>query len=157
MYKVNNIGILRNKFVKKEALKMLLGGPLTIIVFLLLTYISMSKWPAFFFATSPFLLLIGIIGFIVAPIKMIKRHNKTICGIYFIDNKVAIVVFQALWLKSKRIELDRDQFETKEITFSWYGKEKKKGVILRLKNNKEYYFVSDFFSENELIIKNLVK
>ena len=88
MYKVNNIGILRNKFVNKEALKMLLGGPITIIVFLLLSYTSMSEWPAFFFVTSPFLLLIGIIGFIVAPIKMIRRHNKTICGIYFIDNKV---------------------------------------------------------------------
>jgi len=156
MYKVNSIGILRNKFVKKEALKMLLGGPLTIIVFLLLTYISMSKWPTFFFVTSPFLLLMGIIGFIVAPIKMIRRHNRTICSINFIDNKIVIVVFQALWLKSKRIELNRDQFKTKEVIFNWYGKEKKKGVILSLKNNDEYYLVSDFFSENELIIKNII-
>lgn len=156
MLVVNDIGNLRNKFVKKESLKMLLGGPITIMILLLLSFISMSKWPAFFFVTSPFLLLIGIIGFIVAPIKMIRRHNRTICGISFIDNKIVIVVFQALWLKSKRIELNRDQFKTKEVFFNWYGKEKKKGIILSLKNNEEYYLVSDFFSENELIIKNIV-
>ncbi len=156
MYKVNNIGVLRNQFVKKEALKMLLVGPVTIIILLLLSFISMSKWPAFFFVTSPFLLLIGIIGFIVAPIKMIKRHNKTICSIDFSENKIVIVVFQALWLKSKRIELNRDQFNTKEVIFNWYGKEKKKGVILRLENNDEYYLVSDFFSEKELIKENIV-
>ena len=97
-----------------------------------------------------------LLGFIVAPIKMIKRHNKTICSIDFSENKIVIVVFQALWLKSKRIELNRDQFNTKEVIFNWYGKEKKKGVILRLENNDEYYLVSDFFSEKELIKENIV-
>ena len=155
MYKVNNIGIIRNKFVKKEALKMLIGGPLTIIVFLLLTYISMSKWSDFFFATSPLLLLIGLIGFIIAPIKMIRRHNKTIYSIDFTENKIVFIGFPALWLKSKRIELSKDKFKVIETIFNWYGKEKKKGVIIRLINNKEYYFVSDFFNEYELIIKNL--
>ena len=155
MFVVNDVGILRNKFVKKEALKMLLGGPITILILLILSYISMSKWSAFFFATSPFLLIIGIIGFIIAPIIMLKRHNRTIEEIKVEENKIVFKVFSALWLKSKRIELSRDQFKARETIFNWYGKEKKKGIILKLKNNEEYYLVYDYFEGSEQIKKLL--
>ncbi len=155
MFLVNDKGNLRNKFVKKEALKMLLGGAITIMILLSLSYVSMSKWPTFFFATSPIILLIGIIGYIIAPIIMLKRHNRTIEEISFEENKIVFKVFSALWLKSKKIELIRGNFEIIESSFIWYGKGKKKGVIIRLRNYEEYYLVSDYFDEYELIINSL--
>ena len=155
MEKVNNSGILRNKYVKREAQKMLVFGPLFSIIYIVLSFISMSKWLAFFYVTTPILFFMMILFFIIAPIIMLKRHNRTIEEISFEETKIVFKVFSALWLKSKRIELSRDKFKVKETSFNWYGKEKKKGVIIRLINNEEYYLVSDFFNESELIIKNL--
>jgi len=155
MEKVNNNGILRHKFVKREALKMLILGPLFSIIYIVLSFISMSKWLAFFYVTVPFLVIFIIVGFIYAPILMLKRHNRTIKEISFDKPKIVFKVFPALWLKSKEIILNRDQFKVKDTIFNWYGKEKKKGVIVTLKNNEEYYLVSDFFDEYELIIKNM--
>jgi len=156
MKKVNNNGILRHKYVKRETRKMLIFGPLFSIIYIVLSFISMSKWLAFFYVIAPILLIMMIFFFIVAPIIMLKRHNKTIEEISFDETIITFKVFSALWLKSRKINLSRDQFEAKETTFNWYGKEKKKGVILKLKNGEEYYFVSDFFSDNELIMKNII-
>ena len=156
MEKVNNNGILRHKFVKKEVWKMLIFGPLFSIIYIVLSFLSMSKWLAFFYVITPILFFMMILFFIVAPIIMLRRHNRTIKEISFDKPKIVFKVFPALWLKSKRIVLNRDQFKVKKTFFNWYGKEKKKGIIITLENNEEYYLVSDFFDEYELIMKSIV-
>ncbi len=156
MEKVNSNGILRHKYVKREARKMLIFGPLFSIIYIVLSFISMSKWLEFFYVITPILFIMMILFFIVAPIIMLRRHNKTIEEISFEENKITFKVFPALWLKSKKIELSRDQIKVKETYFNWYGNEKKKGVIIILKNNEKYYLVSDFFDEYEYIIRNIV-
>jgi len=156
MYEVNIAGKKRDLYVRREALRGIIFGPIYSMIMIFLTYVSTSRWIAFFYVVCPFLLILMIFLFIYAPIKMLKRHNKTIEEISFEESKIVFEVFSALWLKSRKIKLSRDQFEAKETIFNWYGKEKKKGVIIRLINNKEYYLVSDFFNESEYIIKNLI-
>lgn len=155
MIATNNNGILRNKYVKREALKMLIFGPLFSLGYIVLSFISMSKWPAFFFAIAPFLLIMMIFFFIVAPIIMLKRHNRTIEKISFEENSVTFKVFQALWMGSKSIKADKKEIKIINSNFQWYGKGKKDGYILKLGQNQEYYLVLDYFTDKEQIINNL--
>ena len=154
MFEVNEIGFLRDKFVRKEALKILIIGPLFSIIYLTLSYISMIKWAIFFYAASPFLLLIVIFLFIIAPIKMLKRHNRTIKRIKFEEEFIIISVFSALWMKSKEYKFNRNTLKVRDSKFYWYGKQIKEGLIL--KDKDEYYLVLEYFTESEDIKKQLI-
>jgi hypothetical protein len=115
----------------------------------------MYKWPAFFYLIAPFLLIMMILFFIVAPIIMLKRHNRTIDEISFEENNVTLKVFQALWMGSKLIKANKKEIKIIKSKFQWYGKEKKDGYILKLGQNQEYYLVLDYFTDKEQIINNL--
>lgn len=155
MIKVNNYGVLRNKYVKREALKMLIFGPLFSISYIVFSFISMSKWPVFFYTIAPFLLMMMIFFFIVAPIIMLKRHNKTIEEISFEGEDIILKVFPALWMKSKFIKTNKEEIKVINTKFHWYGKEGKDGYILKISKNQEYYLVLDYFTEKEQIINSL--
>lgn len=154
MFKVNEIGFLRDRFVRKEALKMLIIGPLFSIIYLALSYISMSKWVTFFYAVSPLLIVMIIFLFIIAPLKMLKRHNRTIRRIRFEDGYIIIDLFAALWMKSKEYKFHRNTLNVRNAKFHWYGKQIKEGLIL--KDKDEYYLVLEYFTESEDIIKQLM-
>lgn len=154
MFEVNEIGFLRDRFVRKEALKMLIIGPLFSIIYLTLSYISMTKWATFFYAASPLLLFIIIFLFIIAPIKMLKRHNRTIKRIKFEEEFIIIDVFSALWMKSKEYKFNRNTLKVRDSKFHWYGKQIKEGLIL--KDKDEYYLVLEYFTESEVIKKQLI-
>lgn len=68
MYHINDIGIEQAKFMKKESLKMLIGGPIySIIMVLLVNYkMSNSKASVIYFADS-FLIFLMSLLFIYAP------------------------------------------------------------------------------------------
>lgn len=154
-FKINNAGIARNKYVRKEGIRGLIFGPIYSFVMMFLTYISMSKWLTFFYVVSPFLLLMMILFFIVAPVKMLKRHNRTIKMISFEEGKIKIEVFSALWYKAKKVELqNRKDAKISNTRFLWYGKEPKEGFKLKTKN-EEYYLVLDYFDDQELIQNQL--
>lgn len=155
MLETNNNGILRNKYVKKEALKMLIVGPLFSIGYIALSFISMYKWTAFFYIIAPFLFIMMIFFFIVAPIVMLNRHNRTIEEISFEETNLTFKVFQALWMDSKLIKVNKKEIKIIKSKFQWYGKEKKDGYILKLGHNQEYYLVLDYFTDKEQVINNL--
>lgn len=154
MFEVNEIGFLRDRFVRKEALKMLIIGPLFSIIYLALSYISMSKWVTFFYAVSPLLLAMIIFLFIIAPLKMLKRHNRTIKRIRFEEGYITIDLFAALWMKSKEYKFHRNTLRVRDAKFHWYGKQIKEGLIL--KDKDEYYLVLEYFTESEDIKKHLM-
>lgn len=154
MFEINEIGFLRDRFVRKETLKMLIIGPLFSIIYLALSYISMSKWVAFFYVVSPLLLAMVIFLFVIAPLKMLKRHNRTIKSIRFEEEFIIIDVFTALWMKSKEYKFNRNTLKVRNSKFLWYGKQIKDGIIL--KDKDEYYLVLEYFNESEDIKKQLM-
>ncbi|UBM61602.1 hypothetical protein LA303_09270 [Candidatus Sulfidibacterium hydrothermale] len=157
--KVNNKGILRDKYVKREAMKIFIIGPVYSIVMIFLTYLSMSKWIAFFYAVVPFFILMMIFFIIIAPIVMLKRHNKTIKRISFGEGYVVIEVFSALWMKSNEYKFPKNAIKVVKSKFPWYGRnEVKEGYTIKAGPDKIFYLVKDFFSESDFdyIKKNLL-
>ena len=156
MFEINSIGYKRDKYVKRESLKMLIIGPIFSIAYLIVTYISMSKWVAFFYVTSPFLVILMLLGFVYSPLLMLQRHNRTICSINLSNETVSINTFQALWMKPKFFVWKKENLMIKFSKFNWYGKETKEGIVLKTEDNKEYYLVSDYFTDYEKIKGKLV-
>lgn len=155
LFEINEIGILRDTFVRKEALKMLIFGPPFALTYLILTYISMYKWLTFFYFTSPLILIIMIIAFIVAPLRMLRRHNKTIMKVRFENESIVIRVYKALWMKSMEYNLDRSKLKITSSKFIWLNKDVNEGLIFKY-NGEEFYLVFEYFNESEQI-KSLLK
>ena len=156
MYTINDCGKKRDKYVKRETLKMLVLGPVISLILIILSYISMSESPAFFWAVSSLLILISIFLFIYAPLMMLKRHVQTIKSIDFGERHLVIETFPGLRKKQKIIKLKKGDFNVIKRRFTGYGKPDKEGIILKMiRPYKEFYLLKDYFTEYEEIEKNI--
>ncbi len=82
---------------------------------------------------------------------MMKRWNNTIEEINFEKDKIFIKSFSILWFESKQYTLSFPEFKIKKSIFQWYGKNKKDGMTLTIKNTTELYLVKDYFEDYEII------
>jgi len=155
MFEINSLGNKRDGYVKREAYRGLIIGPIFSVLMIFLTYLSMSKWIVFFYVTSPFLVILMLLGFVYSPILMLQRHNRTICSININNKTVSINTFQALWMKPRFFVWKKENMMIKFSKFNWYGKETKEGIVLKTENNKEYYLVKDYFTNYEEIKNKL--
>lgn len=153
----NDEGIQRDIYVRREAKKAFVVGPLYTSLILGLTYISMSKWVVFFYFSGLFLILLAIFLFILAPLRMLNRHNRTIASISIEGDKVCFKTFNALWMKSKEIVMPKSQLRVRDSKFNWYGATVKKGLKILGLSNSEFYLVKDFFGEFEMIRNSVLK
>lgn len=155
MYSTNNEGVKREKYVSLEALKMLIIGPLFICAGLFLSYISMSKWLAYFYLTSPVFLLMMIFLFIYAPMKMIGKQRRTLSKLVINENTITIITFKMLWLREINLILTKREITIKKRTFSGYGPIAKQGLLIKLPSGKEFYLIKDYFDDYNLICEKL--
>ncbi|UBM63195.1 hypothetical protein LA303_04290 [Candidatus Sulfidibacterium hydrothermale] len=155
MFEINSVGKKRDGYVKREAYRGLIFGPIFSVLMIFLTYLSMSKWIAFFYVTSSFLVILMFFGFVYSPILMLQRHNRTVCSINVNKETVTIKTFQALWMKSKVFAWKKENLKIKLSKFNWYGKETKEGIILKTKDNMGYYLVKDYFIDYDEIKNKL--
>jgi hypothetical protein len=153
----NDKGIQRDIYVRREAKKAFMVGPLYTFLILGLTYISMSKWVVFFYFSGLFLMLLAIILFIFAPLRMLNRHNRTIASISIEEDKVCFKTFNALWMKSKEIVIPKSQLRAKYSKFNWYGTAVKEGLKIYGTSSCEFYLVKDFFGEFEMIRNSVLE
>jgi len=159
MTKVNTInekGIHRDNYVRKEVIKAFLIGPIYSFVIIGVSYFSMSKWIAFFYFSGTFLTLLAILLFIVAPIRMLFRHNRTIKSISSDNEKVIILTFKGLWLKCKEVVIPKNKLKTKVSKLSGYGATAKEGMVFATTTGQEFYLVKDYFDEFDLIRDTLL-
>ena len=156
MYNVNIEGRKRDEYVKKEAMKMLILGPLFSVIYISLFYLSMSDHVILFWAFCSLLILLTLLLFVFAPLLMVSRHNKTVKGIDFMNNTIIIETFPILCKKQELVNIEKSDMKIIKKVFSWYGKPSKEGYVLRsLKTQKEYYLIKDYFSEYNLIEKQI--
>jgi hypothetical protein len=158
METVNKTGFERAKYVKGEVIKLFIIGPLNSLFLLFLMYFSFSKNLMFFYIIClPFTLVITAFLFIYAPLKMIRRHNNTIQKIEFSTSNATFITFPILWIKSQRLTIPISEIQFKRFQFPWYGKgktDKKEGIIFVI-NNKEFYFVKDYFENYDRILSEI--
>ncbi len=155
MYCTNNEGFKREKYVRLEGLKMLIIGPLFMCAGLFLSYISMSKWLAYFYLTSPIFLLMMIFLFIYAPMKMISKQRRTLSKLVINENTITITTCKMLWLRKIDLILTKREITIKKRTFSGYGTTAKQGLLIKLSNGKEFYLIKDYFDDYNLICEKL--
>ena len=156
--KVNEKGIQRGRYVRKETLKIFIFGPIYAGILIFLSYISMLKWLAYFYATMPLFILMMGVFIVAAPRLMLKRHNKTIKDISFQEGNIIIEVFSALWMKSIEYKFPDKVIKVSNSKFRWYGKGTiKEGYTIKAGPDKVFYLVKDFFSDGDFdeIEKNL--
>lgn len=151
MYSSNNLGVERVNYVRKESLKMLIVGPLFSFAMFYLSYISMSKWLAFFYLMSPIFLAMMFFLFVYAPVMMMMRQRKTVKDIHFDEGSVKLSTYDVLWLKQLNISVKRSDLAISKRQFSWYGAKSKKGLIIRLSDGTELYLVEDYFDDYDAI------
>ena len=156
MYYVNTEGRKRDEYVKKGSMKMLILGPVFSVIYIYLIYLSMSDRMIYFWAICIFLIFLTLLLFVYAPLLMVSRHNKTVKGIDLIDNTIIIETFSTFSKKQALVKIERSDMKIFKKVFSWYGKPSKEGYILRsLKTQKEYYLIRDYFTEYDLIGKQI--
>lgn len=155
MYSANFEGIRRNKYVKLEGLKMLIIGPVFTSFSLFLSYISMSKWLAYFYFTSPFFLVMMIILFIYAPIRMIARQRKTLRELIINENSVTMITFNILWLSEITRVAAIEKMTIKKRIFSGFGPKAKQGLLIKLTSGEEFYLIEDYFDDYRVICEKL--
>jgi hypothetical protein len=88
---------------------------------------------------------------------MIRRHNNTIQKIEFSTSNATFITFPILWIKSQRLTIPISEIQFKRFQFPWYGKgktDKKEGIIFVI-NNKEFYFVKDYFENYDRILSEI--
>lgn len=155
MYKFNNLGKEFDKKQIKEVKKGLIFGPIIYCITTLLLYVNMKEtvWVFYVFFILSSILWIAI--FVAWPIFTLRRHNKTICEISFNTSELTIKGFKSLWMKSKTLKFNIKDIKIINRKFTWYGDDIKDGFILQVSHKQEYYFVNDFFDENEEIYKKL--
>jgi hypothetical protein len=158
MYLVNDNGLNRNIFVRKNVLQIFfLAFPASgFIVFLRYLNVKDDDSGTVFFllVMLPFTLAI-ILLFVFVTIRMMKRWNHTIREINFETNRISITTFSVLWFRSKVYCVTFLDITIKESNFQWYGKEKREGLTIKIKNSDELYAVKDYFDDFEMVSSKL--
>lgn len=155
MYEVNEIGLQRAKYVKKESKKIFFIGIPYFIALLFFLNCTMSKRIIFFYSfILPFTALL-IIFFFIITLNWIRKHNVTVKMINFENCNIRFVTFAMLGLKSKVFLLSESEIIIKKSNFGWYGKGEKEEASIAMPGNRSLYLVKDYFDDYDEIIKTL--
>jgi hypothetical protein len=157
MFKTNIAGQKRHKYVKNEFVRSVTFQPIVYIFIMYLVYLSIGTKVLFVFYLIFAIAVIYYIVFgIYAPIRLMKRQNRTISEIDFIDNEVVFNTVGIHWLKSKKSKVIINELSFKDRKFNWYGNIEKEGLSI-IAEDIEFFLVKDFFDEYENIKKLIQK
>jgi len=150
-YEINDIGIKELKKRRRENNKLFLIFPLFSVIYLILTYISMSG-SSFFWFTAPFLLILCIFIGIISPIIAANRFNKVITKLHFESDKNLILETEKVnFKKGKNYKISISDINSINERKLSYGNGISKGLILRLKTNEDLFLIEKFYSEYDMI------
>lgn len=102
-------------------------------------------------------MLILSLFFVFVTRLMMKRWNSTINAINFENGKMTLETFPIIWYKPKKYIMNIPDLSFKKSIFSWYGKEKKEGVLIKINNQNELYLVKDYFDDYEVILNKITQ
>ncbi len=155
MYKLNNIGENRLKYVSKEVIKGFIVEPIVFLFISFLVYLSIySKSSVGFFTVLSYILFMFLFS-IFAKLRWLNKHNRTISKLEFLNGEVIIKTEKVLWLKDREYQLKKSDIRIENKRFKWYGKKIKKEGLSIFVNDLELYFVNDYFDDYEDIKKLL--
>ncbi|MFB6344034.1 hypothetical protein ACE1ET_20105 [Saccharicrinis sp. FJH62] len=152
---INNNGKQRDKHVKSESLKILIGGPFISGILTYYSYFNMQEWLEFFYACIPLFIGIHFLFFVYAPIRMLRFHNKTIEKISIMNDTIQIKTFAPWFMKSIDINCFLSNVTIKRSEFDRYGKKAKMGYTIKTKDKGEFYFVDDYFPDNTILLNHM--
>ncbi len=158
-FESNYVAIDRGKAVRNNSFQILfLVIPFfgLLIFSLYLVNINIKEAQVFVLVVlAPFMLAL-VVFFVFITLLMMKRWNRTITKIGFENNKSYITTFPVLWLTSKYFDLPISSISFSKRNFSWYSKEGKEGLMLRIGDGKdELYLIKDYFDDYESISRDL--
>jgi hypothetical protein len=155
MYKTNDIGQLRYKYVSKEFIKGIVIEPIIYTFITLLMYLSVgTKSILYFYLMLCFLIVWYFIG-MYATFRMMLRQNRTISEIDFINEDIILKTDKILWLKGSEYNAEKSKVQSKSRKFEKYGKNTVKEGLSIFVDDKELYLVKDYFDDYENINKLL--
>ena len=157
MYKLNNEGHTRNKYVVKEFTKGIIIEPIIYSFIIILVYFSVgTKSILYFYLMTSYILVWYIVG-MFATIKMLKRQNKTISEVYLLNENIEFKTDKILWLKAGEYQQNRLSLHFENRKFKWYGKKTEKEGLSIFVNDIELFLVKEYFDDYENIKKLLTE
>lgn len=151
MYIFNIEGEKRYRYVKNEFFRTIVIPPIIYSFILYLCYLSIAtKIIVVFYLILVATIIYYIVFGIYAPIRLMKRQNRTISEIVFLNNEVIIETRSVHWLKPRKIKVFISDLFVKTRKFGWYGNAEKEGLSI-INNDIEYFLVKDYFDEYESI------
>ena len=149
MYKINVEGQKRLKHVKNEFIKSITIEPIIYSFIIYLVYLSIgTKVLIVFFLILAATVVYFIVFGIYAPIRLMKRQNRTISEIDFENNEVLIKTDKVHWLKPQQIKVKINSLTSKPGKFKWYGIKEKEGLSIFF-CDIELFLVNEYFDEYE--------
>ena len=155
MYKLNNEGQIRYKYVRKEFIKGIIIEPLVYSFIIVLVYFSVgTKSLLYFYLMISFILVLYLVG-LFATIRMVKRQNKTISEVDLVNESIVFKTDKILWLKAREYQPNKLNMHFENRKFKWYGKKTEKVGLSIFVNDIELFLVKDYLDNYENIMKLL--
>jgi len=156
MYKLNNEGLTRYKYVRKEFIKGIIIEPIVYSFIVVLVYFSVgTKSLLYFYLMISFILVWYLVG-LFATIRMVKRQNKTISEINLVNEIIVFKTDKILWLKAGEYQQNKLNVYFENRKFKWYGNKTEKEGLSFFVNDNELFLVKDYFDDYENI-KNYLR
>jgi hypothetical protein len=156
MYTINQDGVKIYKKAKNEFLKCFFLEPIIYTIILFLVYNSIGTKSLIVFGLILCLLILYYFIFgVYAQLRFMKRINKTICQIDFVENIIMLKTDKLLWFNAKEYNVHKNNLQIKKRKFAWYNIKTDKDGLSIFVDNVELILVKDYFNDYESIIKQL--
>jgi len=153
--KTNNEGQFRYDYVSKNVIQMLVFTPIIYSFIIWLVYLSIgTKSILYFYSMLAWILAFLAVSF-YSTLRQLKRQNRTISELDFLNEDIKINTNKILWLKAKEFRLNKTNLHFKNRKFDWYGKKTEKEGLSIFVNDIELYLVKDYFDEYDNVVKLL--
>jgi len=150
IFEINSKGAFLVYEKAKEFYKMLIGG----IIFYLLLFFA-AKYTignkGYFIFLVVYITVIYLFLFIFIPITLKIRINKVVRKVQFNHDQV-------LFFTKKENIYARNEISIKEVKdrFSGFSKRRKDGVLVKVKDGKEFWIVEDFYNDYDKLRDKLI-
>ena len=144
------------RYIAKQVKLSLLLSPIWEIIYVIAMYYSIYNHSIIFFTLMIVVMLFYSVIFTVSQQKWLNKYNRIVTNINVKDNYLQLITGKILWKKAKIISLENPKISIKKKSMYWWAKKRsdKTTYIINIED-KEYYFVAEYFHDIEIIIEKL--
>lgn len=156
MDKANKILEIDRDYIKKQVIYLIIGTPFFILFWIFDAVFGIKS--VYFLFTIIIILGFYIIIFTISQQKWLNKYNKIIQEIEIEEDSIFLRTSKILWKKEKEFQIKFSDIKYKRKNMYWWAKKgrNKETLIFNIQGN-EYYLISEYFDDIDVLIDRLEK